>query len=206
MASTKPTTPRIPQQRPVLDRRSKGLRQAASMVFGLTAVLPLLIVTWTLDRLNVLHTSDAQIGLVLAIVVALLGLVVFRRLMAQLSDVILALRALVTKHDGVGVAQKTAAKAENGAAGAAAKRGAPRIPGLGEIGELHDIEATLADRWRTESSHYIGRSVLVYVLNSWTPVVGTLVDVTPDGVLVKHESKEVAIGFRRFIGIKLAEA
>jgi hypothetical protein len=174
------------------------------MVFGLTAVLPLLIVTWTLDRLNVLHALEAQIGLALAVAVALLGLVVFRRLMAQLSDVILALRALVAKREAS--VPVTAAPGAGAQPGRAPKAAAPRIPALGEIGELRDIEATLAERWQMESAQYVGRPVLVYVLNSWTPIVGTLVDVTPDGVLVKHASREVAIGFRRFLGIKLAEA
>ena len=111
------------KQGTVLDRRSKGLRQVASTVFVLTAVLPLLIVTWTLGRLHVLHTLDAQIGLMLALAVALLGFAVFRRLMARLSDVVLALRALVAKRDdATGIPQKAQAK------------GAHRIPGVGDIG------------------------------------------------------------------------
>ena len=57
-----------------------------------------------------------------------------------------------------------------------------------------------------ESSAYIGRPVLVYVLSSWTPIVGTLQDVTADGVLIKRDGEDVAIGYRRFLGIKLAEA
>ena len=184
-------------------KAQKGLRHTVSMVFGLTTVLPLLIATATLNRLNVLHTVDAQVGLALALVVAVLGFVVFRRLMAHLSDVILALRALIAKRDGIAGVEKLAPIWQNGGA---LKAGAPRIAGLGEIAELEDIEATLAERWRTESSHYIGRPVRIYVLNSWTPVVGKLADVTPDGVLIEHESREVAIGFRRFLGITLAEA
>jgi len=189
----------VPKRDPVLDRRSKGLRQAASTVFVLTAVLPLLIVTWTLDRLHAIHTLDAQIGLLLALGVALLGLAVFRSLMARLSDVIRALRTLAARHDG---GMEAAAKG----VGRTEKGGTHRFPVVGEIGELRDIEATLAAKWRMEASEYLGRPVLVYVSNSWTPIVGTLRDATGDGVLVEHEGKEVAIGYRRFIGIKLAEA
>ena len=132
----------------------------------------------------------ALIGLLLALGVALLGLAVFRSLMARLSDVIRALRTLA------------AAKG----AGATAKGRSQRFPVVGEIGELRDIEGTLAAKWRMEAAEYLGRPVLVYVSNSWTPIVGTLRDATADGVLVEHEGKEVAIGYRRFIGIKLAEA
>src|SRR5204862_7198776 len=83
----------------VVARRSRGLRQAASTVFMLTAVLPLLVLTWTLARLRVLHTLEAQIGLAIALGVALLGLAVFRSLMARLSNVIVSLRMLVAKRD-----------------------------------------------------------------------------------------------------------
>ena len=199
MPSGKATTTHAPKQRSVLDRRSKGLRQAASTVFVLIAVLPLLILTWTLGRLHVIQTLDAQIGLSLAVAVSLVGLVVFRRLMAQLSDVILALRALVARRDGA-----TEPVAKN--VGTTERRGAHRIPGVGEIGELRDIEGTLAARWRAESTAFLGRPVLVYVLSSWTPIVGTLQEVTADGVLVTHDGEDVAIGYRRFLGIKLAEA
>ncbi len=186
------------KSRTSLDQRSKGLRQAASTVFVLIAVLPLLILTLTLARVHALQTLDAQIGLSLAVAVALIGLVVFRRLMAQLSDVILALRALVAKRE----APTDPAKG----IGTTTRLGAHRIPGVGEIGELRDIEATLAARWRAESSAYVGQRVLVYVLNSWTPIVGILQDVTADGVLVKGDRDDVAIGYRRFLGIKPAEA
>ena len=169
-------------------------------MFVLTAVLPLLIVTMTLARLHLLATLDTQIGLLLAVFVALVGLVVFRRLMAQLSDVILALRALLSRRDG---ASDTVPSSK--AVGTTQRAGGHRIAGVGEIGELHDIEATLAARWRAESTAFVGHPVLVYVLNSWTPIVGTLREVSADGVLVKSETGDVAIGYRRFLGIKLAE-
>jgi hypothetical protein len=187
-----------PKQDPILDRRSRGLRQAASTVFVLTAVLPLLILTWTLGRLHALHTLDAQIGLLLALAVALLGLAVFRSLMARLSAVILALRTLAARREGgMPAAGKGGDRTETGRA--------HRIPVVGEIGELRDIEEALAAKWQTVASAYLGRPVLVYVSNSWSPIVGTLRDVTADGVLVEQEGEEVAVGYRRFVGIKLAE-
>src|ERR1051326_5358404 len=178
------------RKRTVVDRRSRGLRQAASTVFMLTAILPLLILTWTLGRLRVLHTPEAQIGLAIALGVALLGLAVFRSLMARLSNLIVSLRMLVARRED------TAPPTHKG----------QRIPVVGEIGEIGDVERTLAEKWRIEASAYLQRPVLVYVVNSWTPIVGTLVEVTEQGVLVKHEGQETAIGFRRFLGIRPAEA
>src|SRR5947208_4213709 len=72
--------------------RSNTLRQAASAVFALTAILPLLLFVWTVHSLGALSRYQAQVGLGLALAVALLGFWVFRRLMGQMSDLILALR------------------------------------------------------------------------------------------------------------------
>src|SRR2546425_983733 len=72
--------------------RSNPLRQAASAVFALTAILPLLLFVWTVHSLGALSRLQAQVGLGLALAVALLGFWVFRRLMGRMSDLILALR------------------------------------------------------------------------------------------------------------------
>src|SRR2546427_4473962 len=74
------------------ETRSNTLRQAASAVFALTAILPLLLFVWTVHSLGALSRLQAQVGLGLALAVALLGFWVFRRLMGQMSDLILALR------------------------------------------------------------------------------------------------------------------
>lgn len=200
------------------DRRSGGLRQAASTVFVLTAVLPLLIFTWTLFRLSAIQSFDAQVGLILALLVALLGYAVFRSLMAQLSEMIGALRTVATKRDGVrekssGSALESAgaplaavsAAAQKGKAAAPKRRG-NAIAGLGQIRELRDIDGTMAAVWQNEASAYVGRAVLVSVLNSSRPIAGTLLRVTADGVLVDQGGEEVAIGYRRFAGIELDSA
>ncbi len=71
--------------------RSSTLRQTASAVFAVTAVVPLMIVVWTLFRLDALWQLPSQIGLALALAIALLGFVIFRRLMGEMSDAIGAL-------------------------------------------------------------------------------------------------------------------
>jgi hypothetical protein len=173
----------------LVTQRWSGLRQAASTIFTLTAVLPLLVLTWTLNRLHALHTIEAELGLGIALCVALLGFAMFRGLMGRLSNLILSLRMLVEKHEP---------------AAAAAAKGV-RVPVVGEIGEIGDVEQALAEKWRREATRCLQRPVLIYVVNSWTPIVGTLVDVTREGVLVKQADKQIAIGFRRFLGLKLAE-
>jgi hypothetical protein len=194
-----PTKP-APKRDPAPDRRSKGLRQAASTVFVLTALLPLLIFTWTLYRLHEIDRLDAQIGLGLALLIALLGFAVFRSLMAQLSDVILALRALVAWRAG---GREGATPVTSSARQAASGR---KVAALGEIRELRDSHGTIASMWQLEASEYLGRVVLVDVRNSPRPIMGTLLDVTADGVLVEQDGQQVAIGYLRFLGIKLAGA
>jgi hypothetical protein len=186
-----------PKPDPVTARRSHGLRQAASTVFVLTAVLPLLIVTWTLYRLQALERLEVQVALILVLGVALLGFAVFRSLMAQLSDVILALRTLVAWRSG---------GREEAKAGSTPSTAASKVSGLGVISELRDSQGTITAMWQSEASAYLGRAVLVHVRNSSDPIAGTLLEVTPDGVLVKRDGKQVAIGYLRFQGIQLAGA
>ena len=78
--------------------RPNSLQQAASAVFAVTTVLPLLIFVWTLHRLGSLSRLQSQVGLGLALGIALLGYYIFRRLMGQMSDLIRGLgRAVGTR-------------------------------------------------------------------------------------------------------------
>jgi hypothetical protein len=78
--------------------RPNSLQQAASAVFAVTTVVPLLIFVWTLHRLGSLSRLQSQIGLALALATALLGYYIFRRLMGQMSELIRGLgRAVGTR-------------------------------------------------------------------------------------------------------------
>ncbi len=78
--------------------RPNSLQQAASAVFAVTTVVPLLIFVWTLHRLGSLSRLQSQIGLALALGTALLGYYIFRRLMGQMSELIRGLgRAVGTR-------------------------------------------------------------------------------------------------------------
>ena len=65
-----------------------SLQQAASAVFGVTTVVPLLIFVWTLHRIGALAHVESQLGLGLALGIALLGYYIFRRLMGRMSSLI----------------------------------------------------------------------------------------------------------------------
>src|SRR5229473_2773829 len=75
--------------------RPNSLQQAASAVFAVTTVVPLLIFVWTLHRLGTLSSLQSQVGLGLALGIALLGYYIFRRLMGQMSELIRGLGRVV---------------------------------------------------------------------------------------------------------------
>ena len=92
-----------------------SLQQAASAVFGVTTVVPLLIFVWTLHRIGALAHVESQLGLGLALGIALLGYYIFRRLMGRMSSLIQGLGRVVQQ----GMRPAGDAKANLAAAGKA---------------------------------------------------------------------------------------
>ena len=236
--------------------RSNSLQQAASAVFAVTTVVPLLIFVWTLHRLGSLSRLQSQIGLALALGTALLGYYIFRRLMGQMSELIRGLgRAVGTRSalDGrvnaaaqdrapglvaeyrppaLGAQPHTAPSASAprptpAPAPAATVRAsvaaaatptvetvetveveAPRpqgIPGLGMIQEVDDLSRAMAKLWMGEAMAYKDRRVALSIMNSRVPITGTLIEVTPEGLLVDQDGgKQVAVSFGRLSGIDAA--
>jgi hypothetical protein len=75
--------------------RQQGLQQAASVIFSLVAIVPLLIFAWTLHTLGVIRSTQAQLSLGLALAVALLGFWMFRSMLGRMAEVVQALAAAV---------------------------------------------------------------------------------------------------------------
>jgi signal transduction histidine kinase/HAMP domain-containing protein len=106
-------------------QRPSGLRRAADTIFALISLLPLLLFvffTWHFGRLN---ETLAQVGILLALVIALLGFVIFRQLVDRISDRILDLNRAVE-----GRAPETITEPSEQSA---------IVPGLGRIAEIGDI-------------------------------------------------------------------
>jgi len=79
------------------------------------------------------------------------------------------------------------------------------IPGLGLIQEVDDLSRAMAKLWMGEAVAYKDRRVAVSIMNSRVPITGTLVDVTPEGLLVDQDGgKQVAVSFSRLSGIDAA--
>jgi signal transduction histidine kinase/HAMP domain-containing protein len=97
-----------------------GLRRATSIIFALVAVLPMLAVLPVLRSAGLLASTHAQIALLLAVMLAVLGFVVFRRLTDEIAKL------------AQGVSQPAAGEPAAPAAVAA-------VPGLGRVTEISQI-------------------------------------------------------------------
>lgn len=206
--------------------RTYTLRNAASIVFALTAVIPLLLFTYTLYSLDQLKLTEAQMGLGVALVCALVGLFIFSNLMGRLSEV---LRYLETQHDvgtnpaaaHAGAPAATAPHATtpvpiHGAA-APLHPGGLEIPGLGTItaasraasaarhaaGVFDEVQKTM---WQAEAQRHLGRRVLISVKNSTEPIEGSLAQIAEDGVLLERGDERVAISYLRITNIDVDPA
>jgi signal transduction histidine kinase len=102
-----------------------SLREAASVVFALVALLPILLFVYLLSRHELLHSTEAQLGLLAAVAVSILGFLVFRKMVdqiAQLAQGFLAPNEV--KADTLRRADRVATTA---------------VPGLGEVTEIGQV-------------------------------------------------------------------
>ncbi len=103
--------------------RAMSLREAASVVFGLAALLPILLLVALLSRYNVLQHTDALLFVLLALVVSVLGFVIFRRMVDQVAR----------------LAQGLQAPAASRASAGSVDVKATAVPGLGRVAEIGQV-------------------------------------------------------------------
>jgi hypothetical protein len=209
--------------------RTYTLRNAASIVFALTAVIPLLLFTYTLYALNQLKLTEAQMGLGVALACALVGLFIFSNLMARLSEV---LRYLEEQQGGTAqsgtavpapaapgtipeaVARSVATAPGHGPTGPVSPGGGLLVPGLGTItaasraasaarqaaGVFDEVQKTM---WQAEAQRHLGRRVLISVKNATEPIEGSLAQIAEDGVLLERGDERVAVSYLRITNIEV---
>lgn len=168
--------------------KSKGqtLQYVASVVFALTGVLPLLMFTYTLVRLNGLRDLSDQITLIVALMAALTGFGILKSMVRRMSRLLYA------------VGQAT----ESGVVPASASPRNLKVPGIGPIQEFHKVAETLWPAWKAKAEPYMGQRVLVSVNNSSRPIAGRVLEVTTDGVLLEEDGQQVGVSYRRISGIE----
>jgi hypothetical protein len=202
--------------------RTYTLRNAASIVFALTAVIPLLLFTYTLYLLDQLGKSQAQMGLGVALGCALVGLFIFSNLMARLSELLRFLEeqppptAAGAADPGATAdrASRPVAVATNGPATPPwPGPGGLVVPGLGTItaasraasaarqaaGVFDEVQKTM---WHAEAQRHLGRRVLISVKNAPEPIAGSLAQIAEDGVLLEQDDRRVAVSYLRITNIE----
>lgn len=203
--------------------RTYTLRNAASIVFALTAVIPLLLFTYTLYLLGQLGQSQAQMGLGVALGCALVGLFIFSNLMARLSEVLRFLEGQpspVATPSGTAEANSAADGASRPVSGPASPASPPWpgpgglvVPGLGTItaasraasaarqaaGVFDEVQKTM---WHAEAQRHLGRRVLISVKNAPEPIAGSLAQIAEDGVLLEQDDQRVAVSYLRITNIE----
>jgi len=197
--------------------RQQGLQQAASVIFALVAVVPLLIFAYTLHALGAIHRTQAQLSLGLALGIALLGFWMFRAMLGRMAEVVQALAAAVEqanrarRPNGAGPTGSAPVPA-GGASAARAPSSAPRLtvaaaasadhlPGVGSIREIAEVARTMDTLWQREAAAHVGKRVSVSVANSREPLVGVISEVSDDGLILDQADGQNAIAYRRVTGI-----
>jgi two-component system NtrC family sensor kinase len=111
------------------------LREAASTIFALTAILPLLVFVYFMWRFGLLESTEAQIGIFFALAIALLGYALFRRLTQRVADLGRALGQAVAAPATTLAERKAGPPAATPAKGSATAA----VPGLGQVNEIGEI-------------------------------------------------------------------
>jgi len=204
--------------------RTYTLRNAASIVFALTAVIPLLLFTYTLYLLGQLGQFQAQMGLGVALGCALVGLFIFSNLMARLSEVLRFLeeqQAPAVRPAGAAEPHSTGDRASRPVSTASNGPASPPwpgpgglvVPGLGTItaasraasaarqaaGVFDEVQKTM---WHAEAQRHLGRRVLISVKNAPEPIAGSLAQIAEDGVLLEQDDERVAVSYLRITNIE----
>src|SRR5262245_38501437 len=107
-------------------QRRVGLRRAAHTIFALVSVLPLLLFLFFMWHFDRLKETTAQVGVLLALLIAMLGFVIFRQMVDRISANIEDLNRVVEGKPVEQVATTSAAQSSV-------------VPGLGRITEIGEI-------------------------------------------------------------------
>jgi hypothetical protein len=198
--------------------RQQGLQQAASVIFALVAIVPLLIFAWTLHTLGAIGNTQAQLSLGLALAVSLLGFWMFRSMLARMAAMVQALAAAVEQANRAPREPTPTAPAprEGPVPAALTPRGlpgvAPRpaadvarqvstVAGIGDLRELTEVVRAMDALWHREASVHLGRRVQISVANSRETLVGLLAEASSDGLILEQDEGPIAVAYGRITAI-----
>jgi hypothetical protein len=184
--------------------RTTNLQQAASTIFVLTALLPLLIFVWILYVLDAMQDVRVQVGLGLSLLVSMLGFTVLRVTMRRTAEVLqLLVRAEARPSTTAAPATPPAAPAPPRAEHRSAGHAVDVAPAIGAIQELRDAADAVIGRWRREAEVLLGRPVMVRVENLDQPECGILARVSEIGIVLEQEGREFGVMWKLIASIEL---
>jgi hypothetical protein len=76
------------------------------------------------------------------------------------------------------------------------------LPGFGNIREFGEVTRTMGALWQPEAKAHLGHRVQISVANSPEPLVGTLSEVSDDGLVLDLPDEPIAIAYRRITAIE----
>jgi signal transduction histidine kinase len=103
--------------------RAMSLREAAAVIFVLVALLPLLLFVAFLSVSELITRTEAQLAAFMALVIACLGFVIFRRMIDQIARLAANVKAPISADQEVPDAREAAAP----------------VPGLGQVAEIGQL-------------------------------------------------------------------
>jgi hypothetical protein len=180
------------------ERQPRTLQQAGAVVFVLIGLLPLLIFAWTLWTVGAIHTLYGQVGLGLALAIALLGFHIYRGMMTRISAFMRAMSKAAQQRTPTAAAGQVPDRHATGKQALTAVH----TPGIGPIREFNEMAQTMSSLWKREAAPLVGKPVIVSVVNSTMPVEGTLLTITDDGLLLERGGESFGVVYRRIAGVE----
>src|SRR4030095_5299599 len=115
--------------------RAMSLREAAAVIFVLVALLPLLLFVAVISASGLISRTEAQFAAFMALIIACLGFVVFRRMVDQIARLAVKVQIPPGETSAVSVGEP------------------PRVPGLGHVSEIGQGGCLPADARRSPGLH-----------------------------------------------------
>ena len=176
--------------------RSYTLQRAAIVVFVFVSILPLLLYVDILYALGALGRPKVVVNLGLAVGAIAIGFYLFWTMTGRMAEILRA-------------AQEHQEAAPPGRAQVEADFHMPLFGAIREIEPIRetDMMAAAVEQlravWEAEARPHLGRRVAVSVRNAPEPIVGTLSQITENGLLILDaDSQKVGVSYRRISAIE----
>lgn len=176
--------------------RPYTLQRAAVVVFALVSILPLLLYVDTLHTLGLLGRPKVLVNLGLGVGAIVIGFYLFWTMTGRMAEILRA-------------AQEHQDTAAPGRAPVEADFHMPVFCAIREVEPIRetDMMAAAVEQlravWEAEARPHLGRRVAISVRNAPDPIVGTLSQITENGLLIlDRDSQKVGVSYRRISAIE----